>query len=141
MVKCAKCGLTAHNAPMGHDRQILHMTQFVGKSCFQIAHSDECAGLWNRCANAGKEVKRTTFAAGSDDELTPVTMKVKAQSYLVARSHPVTVELAAHYGEYAKRSKRQRIDDAETDDAENDNVENDDVDLFGDNDNEESTAC
>ena len=43
---CESCGLHAHSIIMNIDRKIFRLEVFENMTCFDIAHSDECIGLW-----------------------------------------------------------------------------------------------
>ena len=60
MVKCAQCKgevwLHTHRDGVC-SRKIFTLPQFVGKSCFEIFHSDKAKGLWNYSMKNGKRIK------------------------------------------------------------------------------------
>ena len=43
---CSTCGISAHSLPVLWKRKIFQWEDFRGKSCFHIAHSASCAGLF-----------------------------------------------------------------------------------------------
>ncbi len=47
LVKCDTCGIIAHGVVSDLDRKILSFPEFRGKSCFEIAHMKDCAGLFH----------------------------------------------------------------------------------------------
>lgn len=63
-------------------------------SCFQIAHSEHCKGLWR----GTKGEDNTTLRKGK---------VVKNQSYRVSTVHPVYKSLMESYG-YTQRGRRKR---------------------------------
>ena len=47
LVKCDTCGIIAHGVVSDLDRKILSFPEFRGKSCFEIVHMKDCAGLFH----------------------------------------------------------------------------------------------
>ncbi len=47
LVKCDMCGIIAHGIVSDLDRKILSFLEFIGISCFNIAHMKECVGLFH----------------------------------------------------------------------------------------------
>ena len=118
MVKCldTSCQLYAHNVAVDHSRRIFQLEPFIGKSCWDIAHSDECKGLWKISGRAGESVERSS---GSGD-----VQEVKAQSYSVVRTHNIYKQLAEYYGkEKETRPRKRRRDDGDDEEAEVDEQE------------------
>ena len=73
---------------MGNDRKILQFGSFKGKSCFEIAHSAACRGLW------------TTDPHGPGCK------------YSVNLSHPIYKTLRVAYGLPRERKRQRRAADA-----------------------------
>ena len=72
------------------------MPCFRGKSCFKIAHSKECAGLWVVEGKVGRTMEKKGRVVG-------------APGYSVQTSHPIYAYLLGEYGLSPK--KRQKLDD------------------------------
>ena len=69
---CTVCGITAHSLPVSWNRKIFQMDAFSGMSCFLIAHSTACAGLFlprtgmnNLTLRKGKTVKKQYYRIGT----------------------------------------------------------------------------
>ena len=78
---------------MDHDRKILQMPCFRGKTCFDIAHSKECAGLWVVQGMAGRTAERQGE-------------QVQAPAYSVHTSHPIYKHLIGEYGLSPKKRRK-----------------------------------
>ena len=118
MVKCldTNCQLYAHNMPVAHDRRIFQLEPFVGKSCWDIAHSDECKGLWKISGRAGESVERSSRSGD--------VQEVKAQSYSLVRTHKIYKQLAEYYGkEKETRPRKRSRDEGGNEEAEEDEQE------------------
>ena len=89
---------------MDHDRKILQNERFVRMSCWDIAHSSACKGLWTVNTEAGNTVFRDSFA--DDLDLVPNTV-VNAVGYCMKRSHPIYKKLAKEYGVTERRARRR----------------------------------
>ena len=108
MAICRKCGLTAHNLCMDHDRLILQDEVFQGMSCFAIAHSKECAGLWSVSKKSGalkRKFKAKTSASG--EEVPAKVVDANVPLYSVNTSHIVYQNLAFEYGVTPRVRKRK----------------------------------
>ena len=81
MCSCAQCVVVVHTIPMGHDRKIFKNKRIVGMSCWDIAHSSECKGIWLVTESASGSSVRWDGVFDMDE--------VKAVSYTVERSHPI----------------------------------------------------
>lgn len=108
-----ECQVIAHVIPMDHDRKIFKMTAFRGLSCYEIAHSEQCRGLWATSSKflcttvmggVTKERKVLAIAKGDNDV---DTGQVKFPSYSVKRSHPIYQSLAKAYGRNPNKRKRR----------------------------------
>ena len=106
MVQCSNndCQLCAHSMPTGNDRKIFQMECFQGKSCYEIAHSEECKGLWKPLVD-GEVIFRTTNSSNDSDGNIRV---VKAPSCAVNRSHGMYKCLATLYGKSPETRNRRR---------------------------------
>ena len=100
---CAQCAVVAHTLPMGHDRKIFQDERFVGMSCWEIAHSSECKGIWSVTESAGGSSVRRD---GNE---------VKAKSYSMKRSHQIVKDMANEYGHRERRPRRRINRDVEDD--------------------------
>ena len=92
---CAQCAVAAHTIPMGHDRKIFEDDRFVGMSCWDIAHSSECKGIWPVTESAGGKTVRRDSVFDLNE--------VKAVSYMVKRSHTIVKDMANEYGHKERR--------------------------------------
>ena len=95
MCSCVSCGLHAHSTVMGIDCKIFSLEGFENMTCFDIAHSKECIGLW----------KETISAGGSEwrgDKL------AKVKSYTVMRTHPIFKRLRVLYNLPLVETRKRR---------------------------------
>ena len=60
LVQCDDFRIIAHGIPVLHDREMLLMDEFAGQSCFEIANSDECKGLWKPTGRTGTSQEKGT---------------------------------------------------------------------------------
>lgn len=98
---CSKacCLIPAHTIAVEHERKLFKMEGLEGLSCFEIAHSPVCKGLWRTSTKAGKTTTRQH-------------KKVRAVTYSVRRSHPVYCSLLQLYGRrQEKRPGRKKEGD------------------------------
>ena len=124
------CGLYAHTTMMDHDRKILAMPYFVGMTCFQIVHSEECRGLW-----------------------TIIGAQKMTVSYSVNRSHRLYKYLHAEYGLPRQTRKRKEAggeeeeeeveeeEEEEANEAEGDSSEEDGSYADGDSSEEDGASA
>ena len=68
LARCNMCGITAHSLRVSWQRKILNIDALNGMSCFEIAHSDHCMGLWigkggqtNMMIRQGKTFKKQAY--------------------------------------------------------------------------------
>ncbi len=123
LARCNMCGITAHSLLVSWHRKIFNIDALKGMSCFEIAHSDHCMGLWigkgdenNMMIHQGKTVKK--------------------QAYRVSIAHPLYISLMNSYGftPNPRNSKKRRGEGSVGDVSEGYHSEYDDV---GDEDEEE----
>ena len=81
------CQVRAHCHHVDHNRKIFSHPSLRGMTCFEIAHSSCCKGLWN-----GKGGFRRRG--------------LRQHTYSVSTSHPVYNYLAEEYGVPTKRTRR-----------------------------------
>ena len=106
MVVCACCQLAAHGVPMSHDRKIFDIPELEGMSCFSIAHSEFCKGLWSVSSNIVEVFPRNV--PGASQDTVPDSNEVMTRSYEVKRSHQVYKSLLRQYGREKKLSLTER---------------------------------
>ena len=53
IIQCDYSRIIPHGIIVFHGQDILQIDDFSGKSCFEIAHLDECKGLWNPSRTTG----------------------------------------------------------------------------------------
>ena len=107
MCSCAQCVVVVHTIPMGHDRKIFEDEIFVGMSCWDIAHSSECKGIWSVTESAGGSSVRRDGIFDMNE--------VKAMSYSMKRSHQIVKDMANEYGHRERRPRRRISRDVEND--------------------------
>ena len=108
MEVCSLCGISAHSLRVEWERKIHIIEPLAKMSCFQIAHSSYCTGLWT---TRGQEVE-TFMRQGK---------LVKKACYYLNTSHQVYQSIMASYG--LIRTKR-RIGCNSSDEEDHTDVEN-----------------
>ena len=91
---------------MSHDRKIFDIPELEGMSCFSIAHSEFCKGLWSVSSNIVEVVPRNV--PGASQDTVPDSNEVMTRSYEVKRSHQVYKSLLRQYGREKKLSLTER---------------------------------
>ena len=121
------CGVVAHNVVTGHDRLILQSEQFVGMTCFDIAHSKGCQGLWSTLERKGSEImNKPVYSKNEDGDLETVDgekvvlkeYETKRATYSVNTAHQLYVNLAHEYGIEPNKWKKKRKAEDPTPDVE-----------------------
>ena len=92
---------------------VFRLEEFENMTCFDIAHSNECIGLWKETASDVRSEKRQDKNG-------------KAKSYTVMRSHPIFKRLRVLYGlptvETRKRCREPEEETPEEDKMNDDYV-------------------
>ena len=104
---CSVCGITAHSLPVDWKRVIFEEDALQGLSCFQIAHSQTCSGLWITKGSGGRQSQRMGKA-------------VRKKSYTVSIAHPLYKHLMQAYGLGSHARKKRRTGQSESNQGEED---------------------
>ena len=123
MCICSKkdCQLVCHAIPMGHERKIFDIEGLRGLSCFEVAHSDMCKGLWVCSERAGQLISKSLHPNDPRNKCDSVTkVKQRLPSYSLKRTHPVYKHLQEAYGRGREKRRRRtkNMEDIENDDED-----------------------